>query len=248
MTHREVEPRYVEPIMGLVFDLDGTLVLSRHDFPRMRREVIRAAERHGVTPGRLSVRDNIPRLMEEAAGEIQRANLPEGFLFKFQAEADQALDAIEMEALPTTVARPGAKELLAVLTEKGYRLAVLTRSSERFARSALQQTGLAGFFPYLRARGASGPVKPSPDSLLLLLKEMGVPKDRALFVGDHLLDVECGLRASVLMYGLLPQEATPDGMTAERFLAAGAAAVATDLPDLGRKLGLPKSPQPTPAR
>lgn len=241
MPHREVEPRYVEPILGLVFDLDGTLVLSEHDFPRMRQAVIQAAERHGVTPGHLSVRDTIARLMEQARGEIQHAQLPEGYLFKFEAEANQAIDEIEMEALPRTVLRRGAAELLNSLAGRGYRLAVLTRSSESFARAALQRVGLAEYFPYLRARGSSGPSKPSPDALLLLLKEMEVPKDRALFVGDHLLDIECGLRASVLVYGILPEVPTPDGMTAERFLAAGAAAVATDLPDLGRQLGLPKA-------
>ncbi len=36
MPEEEGAPRYVEPLLGLVFDLDGTLVLSRHDFGRMR--------------------------------------------------------------------------------------------------------------------------------------------------------------------------------------------------------------------
>ena len=77
------------------------------------------------------------------------------------------------------------------LAERGFRLAVLTRSAEPFCRAALQKTGLAEYFPYLRSRSSPGPAKPSPEALLLLLEEMGVPPDRALYVGDHQIDAEC---------------------------------------------------------
>ena len=78
----------------------------------------------------------------------------------FDAEYQKAIDAIEMEALPRTVVRPGAAALLEGLTGRGFRLGVLTRSSERFARSALRQTQLDPFFEYLRSR--SSPDRRSP--------------------------------------------------------------------------------------
>jgi len=151
-----------------------------------------------------------------------------------------------MEALPRTVPRPGAPELLRALTARGFRLAILTRSSEVFARSALQRTGLAPFFPYLRSRSTPGPAKPSPEALLLLLREMGVPLERALFVGDHLIDAECATRARVRFYALLPDpsDAQNSEMSADRFLSVGASAVARDLPELGRHLGAAQPPSP----
>lgn len=232
-------PRYLEPLLGVVFDLDGTLVLSQHDFGRMRREVIRLAERAGVIPGHLSVTEPIHAIMEKARTELFASNASEGTVLRMEAEAHKLIDAIELEALPRTTARAGAGALLSALTERGFRLGVLTRSAEPFCRGALEKTGLAPFFPYLRSRSSPGPAKPSPEALLLLLHEMGVPTDRALYVGDHQIDAECATRARVRFYGILPEpDGSPPSITVDRFLALGASAVARDLPDLARHLGV----------
>ncbi|MGB6499891.1 MAG: HAD family hydrolase [Thermoplasmata archaeon] len=233
------EPRFLEPILGVVFDLDGTLVLSHHDFGRIRSEVIRTAERHGVVPGHLSVHDPVHRIVENAREEMRVAGVPDGQLWRFEAEYQKAIDAIELEALPKTIVRPGSVEMLRALATRGFRLGILTRSSEAFARAALQRTGLGEFFSYLRSRSSPGPTKPSPEALLLLLHEMGIPIERALYVGDHLIDAECATRARVRFYGLMPDpsETFNKEMTVERFLAAGASAVAQDVPELARHLG-----------
>jgi len=240
MPARESEPRFLEPLLGVVFDLDGTLVCSNHDFGRIRAAVIRAAERHGVMPGKLSVQEPVHRLVEAAREEMRTSGLPDGEFFRFEAEYTRAIDAIEMEALPRTVPRPGAAPLLAGLQRRGFRLAILTRSSEHFARAALERTGLASYFSYLRSRSTPGPAKPSADSLLLVLREIGIPLDRALYVGDHLIDAETATRAQVRFYAVLPEpgEATAATMTTDRFLAAGASAVAKDLFALAKHLGL----------
>ncbi len=251
MPPRDAEPHFLEPLLGIVFDLDGTLVLSHHDFGRMRAEVVRVAEQFGVVPGRLSVHEPIHRIVEAARQEIASSGAPEGTLFRFEAEYPKRIDAIEAEALPRTVVRPGAEPLLRALSERGFRLGVLTRSSEFFARTALARTGLGPFFPYLRTRSAPGPQKPSPEALHFLLREMGIPGDRALFVGDHLIDAECATRAHVRFYGVLadPSEPTTGDAptTEERFLAAGASAVARDLAALARQLDVAGTPRPTPA-
>ncbi|HXQ48729.1 MAG TPA: HAD family hydrolase [Thermoplasmata archaeon] len=240
MPPREPDPKYVEPLLGVGFDLDGTLVLSRHDFGKMRATAIRIAEQHGVTPGHLSVTEPIHRLLEAARDEIRNSGASDGTLYRFEAEFHKAIDAIEMEALPRTIVRPGAEPLLRGLTERGFRLGILTRSSEEFARGALVRTGLGRYFPYLRSRSTSGPSKPSPEALLGLLHEMGVPVDRAVFVGDHLLDAECAIAARVRFYAVLPDPSEAAGSTQSeaRFLAEGASAVAMDLRHLARQLGV----------
>ncbi len=239
MADRSAEPKFLEPLLGVVFDLDGTLVLSHHDFGRIRGEVVRIAERHGVPPGQLTVRDPVHRIVENAREAMRVAGLPDGEQWRFEAEYNRAIDAIELEALPRTVPRGGADELLRTLAARGFRLGILTRSSEAFARGALGRTGLGPYFGYLRSRSTPGPAKPSPEALLLLLEEMGIPRERALFVGDHLIDAECATRARVRFYGLMPDPTDRDlsSMTVERFLAGGASAVAHDLPELGRHLG-----------
>lgn len=244
MPVRESEPHFLEPLLGIVFDLDGTLVLSHHDFGRMRAEVIRLAERSGVPAGRLSVQEPIHRIVEATREELRNSGAPDAVFYRFEAEYQRRVDAIELEALPHTVARNGAAALLKTLSARGFRLGLLTRSSEEFARKALLKSGLDPYFGYLRSRSSPGPAKPSPESLLMLLKEMGVPLDRALFVGDHLIDAECATRARVRFYAVLPDPSEPTAatMTRDRFLAAGASAIARDLPELTRQLNVASAP------
>jgi len=237
---RDGEPHFLEPVLGIAFDLDGTLVLSRHDFLRMRSEVVRLAMKYGVPAGQLSTERPIHQIVESAREILRQAGAPDGTLYRFEAEYQHRIDAIELEALPRTVPRPGAAALLGMLAGRGFRLGVLTRASETFAREALKRTDLARFFPYLRSRSAPGPAKPSPEALISLLKEMGVPLDRALFVGDHLIDAECATAARVRFYAILPDpsETGTSAMNRDRFLAAGASAIAADLPDLARQLAV----------
>ncbi|HEV2165942.1 MAG TPA: HAD-IA family hydrolase [Thermoplasmata archaeon] len=211
----------------------------------MRREVIRIAETRGVTPGHLSLRDPIPKILEAALSELSLGGVPEGDRFRFESEVNEAIDKIELEALPRTKPQPGAADLLRALTARGYRLAVLTRSSEVFCRAALQRTGLKEYFPNLRTRSSPGPAKPSPESLLLLLHEMGVPLDRAVFVGDHPFDGECATRARVRFLGVAAPGA-PGSELAERLKRSGALAVAPNLAGIGRILGVaaPEAPAP----
>ncbi len=233
----EERPLYLGPLLGVIFDLDGTLIESAHDYVKMRREVIRIAEARGVTPGHLTVRDTIPQTMEKALSELALGGVPEGDRFRFEGEVNEAIDAIELEALPRTKARPGALTLLPALTERGYRLGILTRSSEVFCRAALQRTGLKEFFPHLRTRSSPGPAKPSPDSLLLLLRQMAVPIDRALYIGDHPFDGECATRARVRFVGILPPGPVEPEI-AERLATAGAIRVVPDLDGVAGVLGV----------
>jgi HAD superfamily hydrolase (TIGR01549 family) len=228
------EPKFLEPLLGIAFDLDGTLVLSHHDFGRIRAAVVRVAERHGVLPGHLSVREPVHRIVEQAREELRTRGVPDGELWRFESEYHKTIDEIEMEALPRTIARPGAPELLRGLGSRGYRLGVLTRSSETFARAALGRAGLGPYFGYLRTRSTPGPAKPSPEALLMLLHEMGVPIERALFVGDNLIDAECAIAARVRFYGVLPDPSEDADLAAaaDRFRSAGASAVARDLHEL----------------
>jgi phosphoglycolate phosphatase len=244
-----LEPRYLEPILGIVFDLDGTLITSQHDFPRMRLAVVVAATRHGVPRGVLTPADTVAATFTRARETMLALKLPEGAIYRFEAEANRAIDEVEIEALPTVAPRPGAAALLAELVRREYRLGLLTRSSERFCRAALDRAGLSQFFPFLRTRSAPGPAKPSPEALQLLLRDMEVPPHRALVVGDHPMDGETALGARVRFYAVLPEPPAPaTAPTLERLRTAGATAIARNLTELGRQLGLPTPPgAPVPA-
>lgn len=170
-------------------------------------------------------------------------------MLRYETDFHKKVDEIEMEALERTVQRPGAQELVRGLAARDFRIGLLTRSSEAFARAALARTGLAEYFPFLRSRSSPAPAKPSPEALLHLLREMKVPPGHALYVGDHLIDAECATSAQVRFYAVMPDpsETTAGTMTVDRFLAAGAEAIAPDLFELARQLRV-AMPQTDPHR
>jgi len=242
MANSVAPPPFIEPALGIVFDLDGTLVDSQHDFPRLRKTVVRLAEKYGVPPGRLSITETVNRLLRDATAILEHEQVPEGQVFRFEKEVNETIDEIEMESLPRTRATPNAGPVLKAFMDQGFRLGLLTRSSDHFARSALLKTGLAPYFPFLRSRSSPGPVKPSPEALRLLLETMGVPPDRAVLVGDQLLDCECAVAARVRFYAVLLPAQDPLFVETDRFKAGGATAVARNLTELASYFGVRVSP------
>lgn len=195
---------YHKPYLAVLFDLDGTLIDSPLDFHAMRKAIVDLAQRSGVPPGEVHTTMNVPQIIDVASARLkQMGQGSDGLALRFQGEANRKLDELEMAALPKVRRIDGVQEVLTDLHRDGYRLGVLTRSCEGFAKGALHQVGVLPLFTKLRTRNDSGPVKPQPDSLLWLLKDMGVGKDRALFVGDGALDLECAKGANVDFAGMV---------------------------------------------
>ena len=190
-------PPYFRPYLGVIYDMDGTLVDSRLDFSRMRHAVIELAGRSGVPPGELHPTMSIPHLLGYARDRLQQLGLPPGVYLRLEAEANHRLDELELEALDRVTLVPDALEHLRRMRESGYRLGILTRSSEGFTRGALKKEGLLDLFDRIRTRSDSGPAKPDPESLRILLSDMGVPRERAVYVGDMPADLECASGAGV---------------------------------------------------
>jgi HAD superfamily hydrolase (TIGR01509 family) len=153
-------------IRGVVFDMDGTLVLMRLDFDEIRGEL------------------GLPRVpLLEAMAEMSPAD---------RARAERVLHEHEDEAARNSELAPGAREVVAWLRERGVRVALLTRNSRRSAEMILERHGL--IFDAVRTR-EDGEFKPSPVPVLALCERMGTPPAETWSVGDYLFDVQAGRAA-----------------------------------------------------
>ncbi len=156
---------------GWIFDLDGTLTVSAHDFEAIRREL-------GLEPGK--------PILE------QLARLQRGDAAARHAQLDEIEWRIAGEARPA----PGALALLQVLSSGGMRLGIVTRNSHRNALRTLQSCGLEAFFKpcCVVGREAAAP-KPDPDGVHRLLAHWSLAPDRAVVVGDYHFDLLAGRAA-----------------------------------------------------
>ncbi len=96
-------------------------------------------------------------------------------------------------------------ECISALRAAGIKLAVVTNKSQQ-AATALGNTLLAPFgFDVIFGNRDGIPVKPDPTSTLMVLRELGVSPEQAVFVGDGDTDVQtahnAGMRCVSVLWG-----------------------------------------------
>ena len=162
-----------------IFDMDGTLTVSIHDFDGIKRIL-------GLP---------IDRPILEALNDLPAAQA---------AQLHQQLDALELDIAHRATAQVGARELLTKLRppwwrasrSRGAQIGILTRNSKPNAQATLAACGLAEFFPVeLILSRHCCPPKPSPDGIWQLLSGWSASPDRSVMVGDYVFDLEAGRRA-----------------------------------------------------
>ncbi len=156
-----------------IFDLDGTLTVSAHDFDHMRRAL-------GLAP-------------ETPILEALNAMPPDE-----AAPLWEQLNELEFYYAGKSALMEGATELLQLLHDQGRRLAILTRNTMPVVEQTLQACRLDHFFPvdHILDRDACLP-KPAPDGINQLLNFWGADADDTVMVGDYLYDLQAGRGAGV---------------------------------------------------
>lgn len=201
----------------LIFDLDGTLIDSKLDLAH----AVNAARAHfGLPPLDLETVGNYigngaPVLIRRAMGaEASDADVGKAIEFFMAYYGDHMLD--------NTRTYPGVPEALEELHRDGVRMAVLTNKPVRISGRIIDGLGLSKYFTRVYGGNSFERKKPDPLGVETLLAEAGVPKERALVVGDSAVDVQTARNAGVkvcgVTYGFQPESfaANPPDMIVNR--------------------------------
>jgi len=186
------------PVPSFLFDLDGTLIDSVYQHVIAWRT---ALSRIGID---LSVW-RIHRRIGMSGGLFVSALLRETgrSLSKADIDALQHAHAAEYRAqMDSVTPLPGARELLAALTDAGVRWAIATSGYAATARPALALLGLPEDTPMI-TRDLVRHAKPDPDLFLAAAAELGVEPRHAMVVGDSVWDLLAARRAGTLGVGLM---------------------------------------------
>ena len=210
------------PPPALLFDLDGTLIDSVYQHVLAWREALaefgvdvpiwRIHRRIGMSGGLF-----VTALRREIANKLTDEQLRE--VSRRHAEAYARLrDSVRP--------LPGARELLATLTEQGVTWAIATSGQAVSARPALELLGLPDDTPMV-TRDQVRHAKPDPDLFLTAAALVGVDIRHAVVVGDSVWDLLASRRAGSLGVGLLS-----GGYGSDELERAGAYRVYADPADL----------------
>src|SRR5262249_8452541 len=85
------------------------------------------------------------------------------------------------------------------LRSRGIRIAVATTDDRAPTLATLRALGIAPLVDALACGDDGRPIKPAPDAILALCRELGVPPERAAMVGDTVADLRMGRAAGVAM-------------------------------------------------
>ncbi len=193
-----VEPKVVRSGPAFLFDLDGTLVDSVYQHVLSWRD---ALEGVGIE---LAVW-RIHRRIGMSGGLMANAILRETG-HKVTAEEAARLLRLHGEAYARRAAQvrplPGARELLAFLTQAKVPWAIATSARLESARPTLESLGVGPDVPIV-TRDQVEHAKPDPDLFLAAAGRLGMDLSHAVVVGDSVWDLLAAQRARALGIGLL---------------------------------------------
>jgi HAD superfamily hydrolase (TIGR01509 family) len=186
------------PGPAFLFDLDGTLIDSvyqnviawRNALARLDIDlsVWRIHRRIGMSGGLF-----VSALLRETGRLLSDQEID-------SLMADHAAEY--MAQLGSVKALPGARDLLAALTDQGVPWAIATSGRAAVARLALPLLGLPDDAPMV-TRDMVRHAKPDPDLFLAAAALIGVDPEAAWVVGDSVWDMLAARRARALGIGLL---------------------------------------------
>jgi phosphoglycolate phosphatase/pyrophosphatase PpaX len=109
-----------------------------------------------------------------------------------------------------SVLYPGVRNTLEFLFSKKIPISLLTTKIQDQAEKIIEHFNLRNFFSYIMGRREGTGLKPSPEPLLFICRELNVNPSDTLIVGDSELDIRCGKNAGALtcaaVYGYRSKE------------------------------------------
>jgi phosphoglycolate phosphatase len=193
-------------VKAVVFDLDGTLIASNHDYGEMARRVKLILEESGAPTDALSQQGRVWEIIQGGMRSLQELGLPPERVKDVLDRIDEALNEVEISSVGSVELKPGATELLEHIKERGIKIGIATRSCSEYARRSMEASRLAEYFDVVLARDEVEFPKPDPRHLLQVLEELNATPQSSVFVGDTETDQRTARAAGIPFIGIPSSE------------------------------------------
>ncbi len=190
----------------IIFDLDGTLLNTLDDLAVSTNYALRkhGYPEHELNAYRYFVGNGITKLIERALPEEARqADIVLGIRKEFIAYYQQH---------KTDLSRPypGIPELLTQLQRQNICLAVASNKYQQGTTELISHFFEKKLFSVVLGQRENIPVKPDPAIVFEILKQTGIKKSAALYVGDSGVDMQTarnsGLTSIGVTWGFRPRQ------------------------------------------
>lgn len=166
-----------------IFDLDGTLIDSMYVWQYVDEVFLK--KRGYIVPPEYGRECAHRSFYETAQYTIELFGLkesPEEIMNEWKALADY-------EYKTNVRLKPGARELLQALKEKGYRLCICTSLMKPLCTNVMESNGVLSYFDSIVTVDDFGKGKHSPDIYLHISEIIGVPAENCYMFDDVALNL-----------------------------------------------------------
>jgi len=201
---------------AVLFDLDGTLLNTLTDLA----DAMNASLAHFGYPPQLV--DAYKYFIGDAVETEAKRALPESargpqIIKKVADFSEQIYDKCWHK---NTRPYPGIQELLSNLTKRGLPLSVLSNKPDYFTKIMVEKLLPRYRFEIVQGALPDVPIKPDPAAALQIAKQLKIPPEQFLYLGDTNTDMKTAVAA-----GMFPLGCLWGYRTADELLESGAKAL-----------------------
>jgi 2-phosphoglycolate phosphatase len=202
--------------LGVLFDLDGTLLDTAADFAAALN-LMRAARGHGHLP-----LEQVRMHVSNGAPAVLRACLPGTTEAGIEAARRELLVHYRRDICVHTRLFPGHAALLDAIEARAIPWGIVTNKPGWLTEPILRRLGLLHRAGVVVSGDTLPERKPHPRPLLFAAERLGVDPADCAFVGDSWRDAQAaraaGMASILLRYGYLNPDDKPDSWPADAWL------------------------------
>lgn len=182
-------------IQAFIFDLDGTLLDSMHEWDNIGYEYLQSK---GVQP--------IPATLRETLKPLSMTQTAQLFIDEYgiplqpQQICDEINRLVENMYRHTVQLKEGVREFLTA--HRDMPMAIATATDRYLVEAALHRLGIGGYFRFILTSTEVGSSKQNPDIFLRAAQRLGVAVGEALVFEDALHAIRTAKRAGFPTVGI----------------------------------------------
>lgn len=181
------------PIKAIIWDLDGTLIHFKINSLKARRIAIKILKKYGVPKHILTVKISILENVNEARKHFQKIGYSDDSINRIIQKIDKEIIKIERKAALIATMINGIDKVVEFIKEKNLKQAIFTFNTKKNAEISLKKVNLLQYFNLIVGRDNIKNLKPHPDHLIYICKNLNVDSSEILVIGDTVRDIEAAI-------------------------------------------------------
>lgn len=182
----------------VLFDLDGTLIDTAPDFIRIIKQM--CAKYNHPAPTDTAIREQVSAgaramvklMFGDELGDVADSNS------KLLAYRQEFLDLYEQDICIDSKLFDGLDDFLKTLEKRGVYWGIVTNKPRYLAEQLLAKLHLDTRCSVLVCPDDVANTKPDPEPMLLACQKLNIDPTQAIYIGDHIRDIQAGKTAGMM--------------------------------------------------